>query len=244
MTPRKLYVEQVLPSLAAFLEAYTERKVGLGKDIARGAQLAELFLNLSDYVFSEATTGSLSIPYASSKDYREQYLWKKEPCYELVCDFANAFKHRTIGRQGRIISGIGDVFEGCALCRYTDEEGTYHHTHKIVVMQSKDGKEADLRRFLVAAARLWAHELHHLGLAPETSARNFHYTEHTTRSEAATAEKLTVFGLVGEYMNVPFRSFDFDNAVNAWVHAPANTGFSGEMPLNFEILPSPFASEA
>jgi hypothetical protein len=51
MPPRKLYVEQVLPALETFMAGYTGREIGLGKDVARGAELANHLLNLPEYIW-------------------------------------------------------------------------------------------------------------------------------------------------------------------------------------------------
>ena len=123
MTPRRLFVEQILPALDRFKAGYVDREIGLGRDIARGADLADLLVNLPDYIFRDASRPDLLARYRDSRAYREEFGWKNHPNYELVCDFANSWKHRLVTRDSRRLHGIHDAEEASAMCRYFDDEG-------------------------------------------------------------------------------------------------------------------------
>lgn len=180
----------------------------------------------------------------SSRAYREQHAWKEEPSYEIACDFANAWKHRKVSRSGKVIDGIADVHEAYVRSRYFDEKGPYYCGHKVVVLKNSQGHEADLRRVLIAATRFWAVELHRLGLTPKTLESIFDYEEFVSRVEAESLGPLIVHGHVGEPMNLPARSFNFDPVTKKWVSVTAGTDFSCTIPITVVTHESPFSSNA
>jgi hypothetical protein len=242
MTPRKLLIEQILPALAQFKQGYIERDVGLGQDVRRGAHLAELLLNLPDYIFREDSLPVALSAYKNAREYREQYCWKQNPGYELVCDFANAWKHRKITRDGRKMNGMDDVVEAYAMCRYFDAEGAYYCGHKLVLLQTTiDTRHVELRRLLISTTAFWAKELQRLGIAPELPNDTFDFGEFTTRRDAATLPPLHFHAFVGEPFNALTRSLDFDLASRSWIEAIPGSGFQCELKLEFEVHPSPFA---
>jgi hypothetical protein len=240
MSPKKFYVDYILPALAAFKKGYRERDVGLGQDIARGADLANLLLSLPEYIFIESTTLASLIQFKTIRNYRENYAWKSEPCYELTCDFANAWKHRKISRQGKKLSSIADVRESYVICRYRDEGGLYYRGHKIVMLRTNDGRNADLRRVLIASTRFWAKELHRLNLVPQTPADKFDYDEYSPRNDSLVAGPLRIHGIAGEPIHLEGICFDFDEQQQQWIDVVKDTGFYGEITFDLIIHPSPF----
>ena len=240
MTPRRLFVEQVLPALERFKAGYADREIGLGRDIARGADLADLLVNLPDYIFREPSQHSLLAPNKNARAYREEFCWKQNSNYEIACDFANSWKHRKVTRDHRKVNGMSDVHEAYAMCRYVDSQGDYYCGHKIVVISTVDGQTADLRRMLVSSARFWAEELSRLGVIPPTPPERFDFGEYTSRSEAVALGPLKFHGIAGEPLRYEARTFDFDASTRSWINSRPSSGFHYEMPCVFEIAPSPF----
>ena len=240
MTPRRLFVEQLLPALERFKAGYSDREIGLGRDVARGADLADLLVNLPEYIFREALRPSMLAPYRNSRAYREDFGWKQHPNYEIACDFANSWKHRIVTRDGRRMNGMSDVEEAYAMCRYFDAQGAYYCGHKLVLIKTVDGQFADLRRVLVSSARFWAEELLRLGVIPEPPLQPFDFGEYTSRKEAVEIQPLKFHGIEGEPLRYAARSFDFDEAIRSWIDSRPTSGFHYEMPCTFEIAPSPF----
>ena len=240
MTPRKLYVQQLLPALRSFLAGYTNRELGMGKDIARGADVADILLNLPDYIFRDTSRPAELTRYQSSKVYRKQRCWVAEPLYELTCDFANAWKHRTITRDRRSLDGIDSAKEVFAICRFQDEAGTYYRSTKLVMVRVPDGREMDLRRMLIGSARFWADEMSALGYIPPTPPSILEFTEYITREDEDAARPLKLHGYQHEHLHVEGRCFDFDGIRKCLVDAPGESGFDGKAQFEFTIHPSPF----
>jgi hypothetical protein len=182
---------------------------------------------------------SLLDAYESARSYREDYAWKTEPSYELACDFANAWKHRSISRTGRTFSGMNDVREAYAICRYNDEQGYYARGHKVVMIKTSDGRLAELRRVLVASTIFWSEELLRLGAIPTVPEGIFDFGEFSSRTDAHAQRPLVFHGIVGEYLSYHAQRFDFDPATRGWIDPLPGWG-EVEIPMEFEIRNSPF----
>jgi hypothetical protein len=242
MTPRKLLVEQILPALKRFKDGYIERDVGLGQDIARAADLADLLLNLPEYIFRDGNVPAEVSTYKSARDYREQYLWKKVPGYEIVCDFANSWKHRKVTRDGRTMNGMEDVEEAIGVCRYFDSADSYYCQHKLVLIQTLSQGGVELRRLLVSVTYLLTKELARVGVAPEVPFDTFAFGEFTSRADAAALPPLRMHGFVGEPMAQRLRTLDFDSS-KGWIESKPGTGFNPQFTMMSVIKPSPFVGK-
>ena len=237
--PRKLYVEQVLPTLSRFLAGYSKRDMGLGHDLERARRVADLLLNLPDYIYREPAIPPTLAPFKDARDYRERRCWIAEPNYVLACDFANAWKHRTISRNGKSIQGIENAQETYAVCRFRDETGVYYRTLKLVLLRVFNGR-ADLRRILVAACRYWARELAALGLIPLTPDRHFYFTEYIARDDKKAAKALTFHAYEQEPIHVEGICLDFDHKQGRLVYVTPGISFNAEQTINFKVHSSPF----
>ena len=243
MNARRLFVEQVIPALRKFKDGYLDRQVGLGCDIAKGADLADLLVNLPEYIFRSNVSPVAALGFSNVRAYREQYGWKQCGNYEIVCDFANSWKHHSITRDGRTMHGIDDVEEAYAMCRYYDEQGAYYCGHKLILLRLVGGGQIDLRRVLISAAKFWADSLNALDFTPAAPSQLFDFGEFTSRHDAERLAPLTLHGIVGEPFKYVGKGFDFNHSTNSWVDVKPATGFAYEMPFNVNVLPSPFNSE-
>lgn len=240
MTPRQLYVERILPALETFLVGYISRDVGLFQDTARGAAVAQLLQSLPEYLFEEVNRPRKLQSFRSAREYREN-CWSAEPRYELTCDFANAWKHRKINRDGRQLVGMTSVTESFAICRYRDEQGPYYRTIKLVMVRAEDGQELDLRRMLVSSCRFWGRELSDIGVTPETAIERFAFDEDIDRRDQHYLQPLNLHGYVGESLAIQGRAFDFDYRERQLVYADPAAGFDGKSRINTIVHPSPFS---
>jgi hypothetical protein len=244
MTPRKLLVEQILPALARFKEGYLERDVGLGRDIARAADLADLLLNLPEYLIKDDSVPTEVSSYNSAREYRERYLWKQYPGYELVCDFANSWKHRKVTRDGRKMNGMEDVVEGIGACRNFDAAGAYYCQHKLVLIKTGEQSYAELRRLLVSVTDHLTKELARLGITPEVPPDTFAFGEFTSRQQASDLPPIRMRGFVGEPLAYRLQALDFDVERGTWIDSKAGSGFNLQFTMLSDIRPSPFARDS
>lgn len=235
MNTRKFYLQHVLPSLRRFLQGYTVREIGLLHDLDRGADIAEQLLSLSDLVYIDPAVEVLRGKFKNSREYREQSTWKREPLYEICCDLATAWKHGKVSRDRRTMSGLGDVIETCAICRFTDQDGVYYRTQKFTMLQMTNGFRSDLRRVVLASARFWARELTELNLQTVTPPELLTLSEYVARNDSSSDLPMTIHGVVGEPMHVQMRCLDFDPNRRLLVDAQPGTGFAGTANLEFKI---------
>ena len=198
MKLRKLFIEHFAVALEGFLAGYAARDQPASDDIARASNVANILLNFPDYVMREEPPPQPLSRFGSIRHYREQYAWREEPDYELVCDFANCWKHRRATRQGVKIAGMSGLREGFGLCRYRDAEGIYYRAVKLLLLEHSDGHLVDLRRILVASSRFWNRELSSLGLVDPLPPTAFEYSEHVDRHDDGYAAPIVVHAINGE----------------------------------------------
>ncbi len=235
MNTRKFYLQHVLPSLKRFLQGYTVRETGLLHDLDRGAHVAAQLLSLSDFAYIDPAAEVLREEFKNSREYREKSAWKREPLYEVSCDLANAWKHGKVSRDRRTISGLGDIIEICAICRFEDGAGVYYRTQKFTMLKMTNGFRSDLRRVILASARFWAEELIRLNLVAGTPPGLLTLSEYVARNDSQTQLPLTIHGVAGEPMHVQMRCFEFDASRGLVVDARPETKFDGTANLEFKI---------
>lgn len=242
MTPRKLFVEQLLPLLLEFLEGYDTREVGLGNDIRRAANVAGILLNFPEYIYRDEACLSVRSNYESARAYRERHAWVDEPSYEIICDFANAWKHRDISRDRKRLQGMEKVQEAYAICKYSDEDGSYFRTRKLVLLEDADGMEFDIRRIIVAASKYWAKELECLAITPATPVNHFLFSEYISRDDEKQAGPLNVHCLQHEPFRMEPRLLEFDPISKLLNRLVPEPGQKLTPNLIFTVHPTPFTN--
>lgn len=234
-----MYVQVAIPAYREFMDSRADRDIGDGRDLLRVVAVADALLNIPDYVMRESAQHASLSQYSGAREYRESF-WTKCPSYELLCDVANAHKHRSLTRTGRRIAGISEVQEYVEICRYRDASGEYYRTSRSVMIRSLDGRLHDARRELTAAMRLWATELAQLDVAPPTPEANFEFDEHISRADPRHLEPLRLVGTVGEPLAVQHYIRDYSYPLKRLVEVAPGTDFRGKAYFVSDIRLSPF----
>lgn len=240
MSTRKFYVTQLLPALDAFLKNYSNRDIDLGADIAAAARLAEILNSLPERVRLEIPCPPKAGAYRKDKDYREA-TWHECPSYEFVCDFAIAYKHETVSRQGKTIDRLDKVYSRAAYCIFRDTEGQYYGAQKLLWLKQLGGDAVDLRRALVFSAIYWTDELVRFGIIEPVDPERFAYSEHMSRSEASELPDLRIHQTRGEPHTTKFEVLEYDYQINGLVAPRADTVFDISKQIVVITADSPFA---
>jgi hypothetical protein len=213
------------------------RTTGEGVDLRAVGAAADAILNLPDHLFRNDPPIQEVATYKSIKDYRESH-WPRCPAYELTCDIANSFKHRKLTRQGKTINSKYDLVEACAFCEFKDSNGTYHHAIPYVLAKTIDQGNCLVQRAIYNAMAYWNSELVRLGIIPKLVRLN--YSELVLRDDPAFAGELTIYGMVGEYMQIQNIVLIY-NYQTLLLEAPKpGRAINITMPIKFEIRPSVF----
>lgn len=239
MSTRKFYVTQLLPALDEFLKNYSNRDIDLGADIAVAARLAEILNSLPERVRLESPCPPKAAQFSNARGYRES-TWTECSAYEFVCDFAIAYKHETVSRQGRKIDRLDKVYSRGAYCIYRDAEGQYYGSQKLLWLKQLSGNEVDLRRALVFSAQYWTDELVRFGIIEEINPKRFEYTEHMSRLQAETMPDLRIHQTRGEPHSTQFVVLEYDYEINGLTHLKAGTQFDIGKGIVVVTADSPF----
>jgi hypothetical protein len=237
-TARSHFVEVVLPALSTFTEHYAAREIGLRRDTKNAAVVAESLRDLPEHV-SHDLKGTFGSALTDLKQYRESF-WPNSREYEILCDFANAWKHRYLSRQGKSISSLDDVQECLLHVRYEDSEGFYYGVHKTVILRVIDGREYELSALISESIKLWMVELTNkeiLTKAIPIPAVEWHPY---SRADLARLTNMRVIGQAGEYLEIGQRRAIYQYDLQALVPVPAGEVFESQSDVEFDILPSPF----
>ena len=158
----------------------------------------------------------------------------KDKNYEICCDIANSWKHQKISRNNKLIRGLEDIQEACGICRYVDIQGFYYQTHKFTMLHLTNGYIANLHRVIFSSALFWANELLSLNVIDFIPDILKSYTEKYPRDNELANTQMVIHSVDGEYVNIKFMCFDFDESKKLLVDAAPNTGFDGV--ANFDII--------
>jgi hypothetical protein len=238
-TARYAYVQTALPAYTSFMERRTDRDIGDGHDLAQVVTTCDALLNLPDYLTRESPPRVELAGFNTARAYRES-LWPICQSYELVCDVANAYKHRRVTRTGRRIEAIEDVQESCQICRFKDPSGEYYRTAKAVLIKTIDGRFHDARRVLTASMQLWARELVRLNVVPATPDRVFAFSEHIARDDPQYLLPLRAIGTVGEPFSLQHVTLDYSESLGRLVEVQPGSNFRGKAHFLADIRRSPF----
>jgi hypothetical protein len=243
MSVRRFFITQLIPALDEFLVSSSNRDIDHGADIASAARLAEILNSLPERIKLEVPCPIKATKYVSTKRYRES-TWADCPAYEYVCDFAIAYKHETVSRQGRTIDRLDRIHPRAAFCIYKDSEGEYNSTQKLLWMRLLNGSAVDLRRALVESAKYWTNELVQFHLVEPIEPNRFLYSEHISRPEAAKLPNLRLHQIAGENYGNLFHVLEYDyNSGYLRVPEPGKV-FEISMDVDIHTADSPFVRPA
>lgn len=209
MSVRRFFITHLIPALDEFLVSSSNRDIDHGADIASAARLAEILNSLPERVKLEVPCPIKVKKHTSTKLYRES-TWTECPAYEYVCDFAIAYKHETVSRQGRTIDRLDKIHPRAAFCIYKDSQGEYSSTQKLLWMRLLAGSAVDLRRALVESAKYWTNELVQFQIVEPIDPNRFLYSEHISRAEAAKLANLRLHQIAGENYGNLFHVLEYD----------------------------------
>ena len=238
-TARFTYVEVALPAFQMFVQGYLKRQIGLRQDIERASVIADALLNLPDYLFASGESTEVNSLWLNARAYRES-IWLQEPAYELACDFANAYKHRDIRRDGRKLNSIKDVIEVAAICRFSDEGGPYFRTLKRVHLRTVGGGVSEMRRLLATAMLAWQRELARLGVIPVMPDHLFSFSEAVPRNDAQMETPLELLARKGEHMELQLECMEFYSKTASLDFLAPNAAFQAEAQIVTTVIESPF----
>lgn len=234
-TARDHFLQVVLPAFWDFTSYYSTREMGLRRDTKNAATVAGALRDLPEHI-SHDLNGETG--YATNKSYRESF-WPQSKAYQIICNFADAWKHRSISRPDRLLSCVDDIIESLALIRYTDQQGIYYGTRKLLTARLADGREGDLGLLLLTSLTVLAHELVRRALLPRIPDLPTLPTYFQSRDEAASALPVRVICHVQEQFELPQRCLIFE--VNTGAPRPLKPGeaFDCQCPVAVEVQASP-----
>lgn len=204
-TAKAYLIEVLIPAYETFLDHIENRIMGYRQDTQKAANVAEYCLHLADHVFNENKSRFSGTGIKTLREYRTK-LFQAYPSYEIICDFANTWKHRNINRDGRKLSSLDSVKEIFGIIRYQDEDGYYYDTKKFVWLMLDDGQIVDAGPALHASLKMWIEELIQLKVIDSEPRFRQPSPKQVSRIQAKTTP-MTILGqeeLTGEIMMVTF----------------------------------------
>ena len=171
-SPRHYLLEILLPAYEDFGKILVDGVAGGRRDVNALGKVAEACLHLADHIASDDLYKDVIPGAPESKEYVKE-LTEKYSTFAITRDIANSFKHRQISRKHRQIDGLKSLKERWALVRYTDAEGHYFATRKVVTVSLKHGREVFAEDVIGDCIARWAEELMRLKIISEPPAIQF-----------------------------------------------------------------------
>lgn len=237
-TSRSFFVQHVLPAYETFLDVNGDRKAGERRDTIHAAAAAESCLHLVDHVFGDRVSELIVLGYTKTKDFRDALI-KRCDAFEVVCDFANAFKHRVIKREGRKLSSLDAVTETCAIVRYQDKSGEYYDVRKVLWVHLHSGKRHPLPDLLHESLGFLTQELVRLGIINSAPMIRAPKPKYVDRSLANL--KMHFTGQVGEYFHEQFEKLVYNAKKDSFRSLHLGERFGKvDLECSADIAPSRF----
>lgn len=239
-TARSHFVEVVLPAFETFVGHYTGRELGMRTDTKNAAVVAGALRDLPEHLYHDPTAAAVDIQrHGSPEVYRESF-WPKDHSYRLVCDFANAWKHRNLrSPHKRMLASLDDTKEIHAIVQYRDNQGYYYASRKLVTIASHN-REHDLGYLLSSSVRMWCQELLRLALIPKMPPLPALLPPHLTRADVEQLAKFRILGQKGERLEIGQKMLIYRGHENALTPAMPGEHFEAQLKVEFAIAPSIF----
>lgn len=238
--PRSFFVEVVCPAYKEFINHYNIREIGFRQDTKNGANLAEALLNLPEHIFKDESLKQLVEPHSKSRSYRESF-WQNNLPYEIICDFANAWKHRTISRQDKQLSSLDNIIEKVIIVKYQDDEGDYYVTRKTVSLICLNRKFYDLGDLLIYSMKLWINELIRLRVIDTEPPLPMPISTYVSRSQANNLPVMRVLLQIGEYVEIHQEPYIYEPN-SGLLRLATGEPFDAQFTCEFCSYESPFSS--
>jgi len=238
-TSRSYFITSLLPNYDRFLECYENPTIGLSKDVASAAAVAEDCLNMADYVFLEERDHLKKDGILGSKKYRE-HLWKSQAAYEYICNFADARKHRALDRPSKKIGSIDDTQEVCGIIRYEDQQGFYYDARKLLYIHCLDGKTRDLAQMIFLSVKMWVEELLVLNKIDKPPSIRKLAPKFRSRAEVSQPPKMNYLGQEQETFSESVKLLVYDSVTDAFRDRQPMDKFKCEIQCTLQVGESPF----
>ena len=142
-----LFHENVMVACQDYISACTSRVAGRSKDLRLALTAAAALFHFREHL---------------PKKVRRSRAELEKACgdYGLLGDIVNASKHGELTRGSPRIRNATDVQEMVVLTEYTDEQGTYCDSEKIISVKLTDGSVRELGEIITNVLNFWLNELH------------------------------------------------------------------------------------
>jgi hypothetical protein len=160
---RHYFLQVVLPAYEELGKILLDGVIGNRRDLIAAGRAAEACLHLADHLASDPAHNG-AIPGAPKSKKYIKHLAEKYHYFSIAKDVANSFKHRNISDDQRRIEGIESLLERWALIRFTDSDGHYWATRKVVIVRVKGGAEIFAEDVIEGCIAAWVQELLRLGV--------------------------------------------------------------------------------
>jgi len=161
--------------------------------------------------------------------------------YKIVCDLANAIKHRQITKNNPSFSSLDDVKESVATVRYVDILGKYYRTRKLLEITLLDNSVHDIGELLHKSILLWSNQLISLRLIPAMPKLPELLPKFAKRNDDRFKENIHMLGYVDEYFEARFRALIYRKSTNTITEIASGEKFgASKIPVTMKIDHSPF----
>lgn len=237
---RTYFVQRVLPSYETFVDYYNNREFGLHKDIFNAGNIAESLRDIPEHMFTEI---GIATGHKDAYEFRKS-ISDSHRYYKIVCDLANATKHREITRNNPSFSSLDDVKVYIAIVRYDDILGKYYRTRKLLEVKLLDGSVCDIGELLHKSVILWSNQLISSGLIPDMPKLPELLPKFVKRKDNRFDNKIRILGNVGECGEDQFRAMIFRKGKNIITeYKPGEKFGSADVNVTAEIGESPFGKK-
>lgn len=197
-SPRHYFLQVVIPAYEELGRILLDGVLGNRRDLVAAGRAAEACLHLADHIARDPVVGS-QVPGAPKSKLYIQDLSKRYRYFAIAKDMANAFKHRKISDQERRLEGVESLVERWALIRFSDDEGHYWATRKVVIVRLNGGVEIFAEDVIERCIAAWSVELTRLNVIPSPPRIELAPKRFLTRDEVPERPRIEMLAQEGEY---------------------------------------------
>ncbi|MBA2621936.1 MAG: hypothetical protein H0U87_12110 [Acidobacteria bacterium] len=234
---RAYFVEKVTPTYKTFVDYYNKRESGLHRDTFNAGNSSESLRDLPEHIFAEigAKTG-----YNTAYKFREAMSSGNKE-YKIVCDLANAIKHRVITKNNPTFSNLDAVKESVATVRYTDILGKYYRTRKFLEVTLSDGSVYEISDILQKSVLLWSNVLLNLNLIPSLPRLPELLPKFVRRNDERFKGNYYFLTTTGEHFQEQLRALIYRKSTNQITEIAAGEKFgTSDIPITINAGKSSF----
>lgn len=197
-SPRHYFLQVVIPAYEELGRILLDGVLGNRRDLIAAGRAAEACLHLADHIARDPVVGCKVPGAPKSKEYIRN-LSHRYNYFAIAKDMANAFKHRKISDQDRRLEGVESLMERWALIRFSDSQGHYWATRKVVIVRLSGGVEIFAEDVIERCIAAWSTELVRLELIPSAPHMELVPKRLLARSEVPERPRMEMVAQEGEY---------------------------------------------